>query len=865
MSGRRRKVFIHFAPDNASAARAAANGVKQSGRHAVMKPFGVKRTSLAAEVRGSHEKKALHLVLLSRSLLSPPFFRSEWLGLYAAGYEVVAVLIEDLDPTPWTASSIPLILWHMPQEQWGSAISRWLRDGSLPNLPEASETRQNSERTKRDPTITNIRSQSVGELLAQEEVLAAIRASFQSIKNSRGVKLQVLTGWAGSGKSSFAAAYAAEVAEELDLVWWINGEDPVSLQEGLIELGERLAGEKANLSVASALEAFRGWSRSGSKQWLLIFDGLNDTESGLGLLNSLPSGQVLITTRSVDVSPRIPQIRVDILDIDAAAEYLLEKTGRKEKPAARRLAAMLGGETVALRSAACWVRATGGSLRDFERRLDSHTPAQRWLPWNYGSHVRSTIEISFTSASSEYARVGTVLARLSLLANESVDLMLLNSIFSSAPRASREAVLIAIQYGLITMDEEQRIRMHPLVATVLSGNESIEDVRNSVAKLSRFFVERTPGPLSPMRCFSRLQSEFGHGRNVLSWARQLGLRSPEVAELARRQGGLLAMEGRYRESVELLAFAYETCSGNVAQSSRVLRDLVQTLKQADLPNSAESLSGHIKQVKGTLTAESPDGRTSGDEIRADFHGRLAEALELHQRGVEAFRVGDRDLAASLLAEAVDIRSTDLGIAHPVATTSRLALSLVLVHSGHYDTSRWLLSDCLRLSSRYFGPDAPVVRDVLEALVFCELQAGRPLDAVRFGTEAFRIRSRTDDFGGAAAVDATFNFGKALLRLRHMEAALDVFMLVRKEAARVWQDDPDASEELERLIEEVLRDFSESGAGGVGSASRAWLCSTSHSPKLGAGTANHLLGEVFESLRFSSSLPAQDVRGDASQT
>jgi hypothetical protein len=72
--------------------------------------------------------------------------------------------------------------------------------------------------------------------------------------------------------------------------------------------------------------------------------------------------RLIVTSRWADWLGRAVEIEVDLLEPEAAAEFLLARSGRNEREAAARLAATLAYLPLALDHAGAYVRLTGTSF-----------------------------------------------------------------------------------------------------------------------------------------------------------------------------------------------------------------------------------------------------------------------------------------------------------------------------------------------------------------------------------------------------------------------------------------------------------------------------------------------------------------------
>src|SRR5262249_3628819 len=128
-----------------------------------------------------------------------------------------------------------------------------------------------------------------------------------------------------------------------------------------------------------------------TEPWLLVFDNAPGLDSVRAFLPPAGEGLVLITSQSA-LWPPGQSMEVPVLDVGAAAGFLISRTGDPDERAAGELAAELGGLPRARDQAAASVQATGdslaGSLASFrQRRADL---LGRGEPAGYAKTVAST-------------------------------------------------------------------------------------------------------------------------------------------------------------------------------------------------------------------------------------------------------------------------------------------------------------------------------------------------------------------------------------------------------------------------------------------------------------------------------------------
>ncbi len=261
-------------------------------------------------------------------------------------------------------------------------------------------------------------------LAGREDLLTELDVRLTSGEGRR-PQIVALHGPGGAGKASVAVEYAHRHLGEVGLAWQFPAEDTTVLAAGFTDLAAQLGiGGVAGCRdpVASAHSALAAYPAG----WLLVFDNVPGPEQVQGFLPPAGNGRVLITSRDA-LWPQGEAVEVPVLDVDAAAGFLVDRAGDPDEQAARALAEELGGLPLALEQAAAYTQASGGSLAGylalFQRRRDDMLA--RGESSGYPATVATTWALAFDQLEQSAPAAAGLLRLLAHFAPEAIPLQLL--------------------------------------------------------------------------------------------------------------------------------------------------------------------------------------------------------------------------------------------------------------------------------------------------------------------------------------------------------------------------------------------------------------------------------------------------------
>ena len=203
-------------------------------------------------------------------------------------------------------------------------------------------------------------------LRGRDQILAEISGS--------GVRVWVVYGLGGCGKTRLALEAAFQAQQEGVTVWWVSAADPTNLVAGMRAVGRRLGVSDAEMEHGDATDVIWHYLAGRADRWLLVMDNADDPQvltgpgkslaEGRGWLRPVPgqAGRVLVTSRdghATSWGTWCHRHRLGVLPPDEAAAVLADHAGHHSdlgsEDDARGLAVRLGGLPLALKIAGAYL------------------------------------------------------------------------------------------------------------------------------------------------------------------------------------------------------------------------------------------------------------------------------------------------------------------------------------------------------------------------------------------------------------------------------------------------------------------------------------------------------------------------------
>ncbi len=188
-------------------------------------------------------------------------------------------------------------------------------------------------------------------------------------------RLCALTGLGGSGKTQIALEYAYRHSHDYTAIFWIRAETKESLFSDFMMLAHLLRLPEEQESDQNCLAAVQRWL-SNHREWLLIFDNVEDIEQLKVILPAVRSGAILLTMQRQDIDIATSIINLCNMDIEEGKQFLLHRTrlcnigeistcDAQDEFVASQIVEAMDGLPLALDQAGAYIEATQCNLFDY--------------------------------------------------------------------------------------------------------------------------------------------------------------------------------------------------------------------------------------------------------------------------------------------------------------------------------------------------------------------------------------------------------------------------------------------------------------------------------------------------------------------
>lgn len=675
-------------------------------------------SDFVAEMNQAAIKAARTIAVLSPHYLASEFCAAEWHTAFAADStgrqrKLIPVRVRECDPEGLLkvrnyidlvdsaeAAAREVLLAKLKGERAKPTIA--------PAFPGATPpTRTIAEKPAFPgafPPVWHIPRAANPHFTGRDALLAEVR---QTLLAGQAAALTALHGMGGVGKTQLAAEYAYAQRAEYQAVWWLNAETEATLANDLAALARALdLPEKDAREIPVIVAAVLRWL-NGHTDWLLIYDNALNEAAVRAYLPQARSGHILVTSRDPNWRGVAQSLEVKTLDTEAAAKFLLERTGQADAAAARELALELGGLPLALEQAGAYGEATGQPLAAYLRLFRQRWKElmQRSQPADYPATVATTWEISFEAAQRECPAAAALLNLLAFCAPEELPLAVLRDGVEHLPEelaaavadelAFEDAIAALRRYSLLTR-EGDNVALHRLVQMAARDRLGDEGQPRWAEAALRVINKMFPFESDDVRTWDVCVRMLPHAQAVTAFADTWQL-APETAGRLYNQIGLYlwgrAQYAEARKALERALNLDETTYGlNHPKVAEVVSNLGVVLQhQGDLVGAHQCVERALRLNEAAFGPNHPNLARSINNLGEVLRnlGNFTEARQCFERALKLFEL-------------------HLGNDHPNVAAGLNNLGEVLRNLGDLTGARQHFERALHLDEAAFGPNHPNV-------------------------------------------------------------------------------------------------------------------------------------------------------------
>ena len=415
---------------------------------------------------------------------------------------------------------------------------------------------------------------------------------------------------------------------------------------------------------------------------------------------------MLITSRNrVWLGVANPQ-SVDTMEPREAVEFLLKRTGQKDKKAAGELAKELGYLPLALEQAGAYIDAHAtaiASYLDLFRKRHTELLKLGKPSTDYPDTVATTWELSFQEVEASCPAAAELLDLCAFLAPDNIPISLLKDGAESLPKALKAAIgddlafdgmkAALIRYSLIDVDDDS-LSVHRLVQAVALDRLSNARRKTLAASAAKLVNEAFPSDSADVRNWPACSPLLSHALAAAGHAESLGVELDAAGRLLNQGGLYLSSRAQYVEAKDLYERALKIVDRADGPDHQRLASIVSNLGQVlqdlgDLEGARENTERALKMGEAAYGPDHP-----------------SVAIRLNNLGTVLKALGDLEGAREKMERALSIDEAAYGPDHPKVATRLNNLGMVLQDLGVLEAARKNTERALHILRASLGDDHP---------------------------------------------------------------------------------------------------------------------------------------------------------------
>jgi tetratricopeptide (TPR) repeat protein len=532
---------------------------------------------------------------------------------------------------------------------------------------------------------------------------------------ARGQPAALLHGMGGVGKTQTAAEYARRHADQYKVAWWVAAQTETEADAGYGALAQALNLPGYNpRDAAQTRQAVLAWMARESG-WLVVLDNAGSPQVLAPWLPTAAKGHLLITSRNPNWANRAAVHDLDVWPIPQAADFLLTRSGDKDRAAAEKLAAVLGCLPLACETAAAYVAETIRTLASYTELL-AQQPVKLldFVPQDmvYARSLPQVIHLATEAVERESPLAAKILRALAWLAPDNIPRWLLDEWPAAATEV--DAALAALLRRALLRKSGDGFSVHRLTQQIIRAADK-QPLDSAVAAIRLLDAALIGNPQYDVQHWPRYGALLPHGAMLLA---RLPDPPPEWQAASRISSQLDVFlrhaEGDYPAARPWLERVPKLTEARVVPNRSAVAYLLPRVGWWHPGGLEKARRRHQRSRKIWEVAYGPDhpltasalnnlafvlekqGNQAGArgcfewalEIALDHPERGADhpetALRHHNLGAHLFKQGDAAAAEPHLSRALAIYEKHLDPDHPSIANTRAWLAKVRTAPGKGD-------------------------------------------------------------------------------------------------------------------------------------------------------------------------------------
>jgi tetratricopeptide (TPR) repeat protein len=539
-----------------------------------------------------------------------------------------------------------------------------------------------------------------------------------------------LSGLGGIGKTQIAIEYAHRYRNDYNAVFFIRTDTETALTAGLVEIAGVLAlpGRDAK-DQKETVGAVKRWLLEHDR-WLLIADNADDLVLAKNVLPFDAPGQILLTTRTVGTGAVAEAVKVNKMEPEEGARFLLRRAGLlrpdsghqsapdDQQAAARELSIKLDGLPLALDQAGAFIEETPSSPIEYLQFYAEAGAELRRIGKPEHESVHATFSLAFEKVEGASRAAADLLRLCAFFAPDQIP----EEIFiEGAPELGENLVALAMsnlqrtqiigqacRFALLHRDAiSKNLSIHPLVQAVLRDMMAEKGEERMWAERAVRAVNRTfPSPeFSTWPLCERLLPQ---AQACVELINQWDFEFLEAARLLDNAGSYLLVRGRYNEIESLYRRALSINEKALGSEHLVIA--------GNLNNLAMLYFSQGQYAK----VEPLHQRALAIREKELGPAHLEVAKSLNHLAILYAKQGQFTKAEAQFVRALAIQETILGPDHPDVATKRNNLASLYYSQGQYVKAEPLYQRALAILEKSLGPEHLDVAGNLNnlAILYC---------------------------------------------------------------------------------------------------------------------------------------------------